>query len=425
MQQPQWLVNAGLSEDWNGASNAFDTFIHVNSIANAFNGLPWQVSCGILDANPTLPIDLTRQDYCFSIGAVRPGRMYELVDAGFFESDIEPYHRDEAVLGYEWQFSDNWALDAKGIYWRVDNLVGFTLQRDDQFRLFTLVANYDDYASIMRNLNFVDNFVSRGLGTADQANAILDGFEEDHRSYKALQLQLNRRFRNGWAWYNNVTLSEVQGKTYGGGNGGNDLGAFNQMDDDYGRNLEAILTPAIIASFRAIPNFCGLNGLDASCIDDLAQFVGQPMSTINRFGPMPIDRPIIFKSYGYKQWTFGRQDFNVGGLFLWQSGSPWERTRPTANPNVTLLDNARNTTINLFLTPRGELENEDFFQLNTSAAWGFPLGSRLRGQLRAELTNISDEQEQVATSGRTGAPLRSRRSFQQPRKVRLLASIRF
>ena len=39
--------------------------------------------------------------------------------------DIEPYYRDEFVLGYEWQFSDNWALDAKGIYWRVDNLVGF------------------------------------------------------------------------------------------------------------------------------------------------------------------------------------------------------------------------------------------------------------------------------------------------------------
>jgi hypothetical protein len=425
VQQPQWLVNAGLSEDWNGASNTYDLFLHVNSIANAFAPLPWQVSCGILAANPALPIDLTRQDYCFSLGSVRPGRMYELVDAGLFDSDIEPYHRDELVLGYEWQFADNWAVDAKAIWWEVDNLVGFTLQRDDQFRLFTLVANYDDYPQILRNLNFVENFVAQGLGTSDQANSILDGFEDDHRNYQALQLQLNRRFRGGWAWFNNVTFSKVEGKTYGGGNGGNDLGAFNQMDDDYGRNLEAILTPAILASFRGIPDFCAANGLSASCIDDLEQFVGQPLSTINRSGDMPIDRPVIFKSYGYKQWTLGNHDFNVGGLFVWQSGSPWERTRPTANPNVTLLDNARNTTINLFLTPRGTFDNEDFYFLNTSGAWGFPLGSRLRGQLRLELTNVTDEQDQVATSGRTGAPLRSRRSFQQPTKVRVLASIRW
>jgi hypothetical protein len=277
---------------------------------------------------------------------------------------------------------------------------------------------------ILRNLNFVQNFVSRGIGTAEQANAILDNFEDDNRTYRGLQFQLNRRFREGWAWYNNVTFSEVEGKTYGGGNGGNDLGSFNNQDDDYGRNLEAILTPAVFATLVATPNFCALNGLSASCLDDLAQHIGEPLSTINRDGRMPVDRPVIFKTFGYKQWNVGKQDFSVGGEFVWQSGSPWQRTRATAN-TVALADNARNTTINLFLTPRGEFENDDFHWLNLSGAWGFPITSKLRGRVRAELTNVTDEQTQVATSDRTGAPLRSRRSFQAPRRVRLLASISF
>ena len=42
----------------------------------------------------------------------------------------------------------------------VDNLIGSTLQRGPNFELFQLVENYDDYADILRNLNFVENFVT-------------------------------------------------------------------------------------------------------------------------------------------------------------------------------------------------------------------------------------------------------------------------
>ena len=44
------------------------------------------------------------------------------------DSDLEAYHKDEAILGFEWQFSRNWALDAKAIWWEVDNLIGSTTQ---------------------------------------------------------------------------------------------------------------------------------------------------------------------------------------------------------------------------------------------------------------------------------------------------------
>jgi hypothetical protein len=361
--------------------------------------------------------------------------MWDMVDQGIFDIDIEPYYRDEMVLGYEWQFSNNWSVDAKGIWWRIDDLIGATNQRDPNFRLFTLVANLEDYPSILRSVGFVENFATNfaaSLGmTPDQARAhaesILDGFEEDHREYQGVQLQLNRRFSKGWALYNNVTFSNVEGRTYGT-QGGNDLGAFNNLGDDYGQNLEAVLTNALLTQWRAIPNFCAENGLAASCIDDMVQFVGQPFTTINREGDMPVDRPIILKTFGYRQWQFGgegKQSFNLGGLFVWQNGSPYHRTLAAANPSINVLDNARNSANELFMMPRGSLDNEDFYFLNLTGAWSFPIRGQLTGSLRAEVTNVTNEQDQVATSERTGAPLRSRRSFQQPRKYRLLGSLRF
>ncbi len=443
-QTPQFLVNANLQEDWTGASNAYDLLMHASSVNSAaFGALPPPIICSIL-GSLGLPISSNpgHGDYCFRLGEVRPGRMWELNDEGFYRTDISPYHRDELVIGWEWQFADNWAFDAKGIFWEVDNLIGSTLQRDNNGNLYLMVANYDDYAGNLRATNFAQNFVTTNANstfngapaTEAMAEEILNNFQDDDRNYQALQLQLNRRFRNNWAWFNNITFSKVEGRTYGGGNGNNDLGAFNNLDDDYGRNMDAVLTDQIIEAWRNNPvtlptgevtDFCTAQGLSASCIDDMVQFIGQPLSTINREGEMPVDRPVIFKSYGFKVWNFGKHSLNVGGSFTFQSGSPWQKTVGAANPAVSLLDNARNTGINLYLTPRGTFENDDHYWLNTSAAWTFPLSDRVQGRLRFEVTNLTMEQEQVSTSSRTGFPLRSRRSFQQPRKYRLLASVRF
>jgi hypothetical protein len=438
VQTPQQLVNTNLQEDWNGASNTYDLFAHIDSdfLRPFFATLPDAIACQFTGQ----PAGIARPDltpFCFSLGQVRPGSLWDYADRGLIDVDIEPYYRDEVILGYEWQFTENWALDLKGIYWEVDNLIGSTLQRGPNFELFQLVENYDDYADILRNLNFVENFVafraaSLGL-TADQARsqaeAILDGFADDHRSYQAAQFQLNRRFAKHWALYNNLTVAKVEGRTYGGGNGQNDLGAFNHLSDDYGRNLDAVLTEAVLNGFRANPSFCADRKLEASCIDDLVQFIGTPISTINRFGDLPIDRPILFKSYGYRQWDFGegnRQSFNLGGLFVWQSGTPWQRQGTATTPNVGTLENARNNQpIGIFFVPRGSYDDNDNFFLNLTAAYGFPIHRSVSGQVRLETTNVTNEQEQIATSTHTGYPLRSRRSFQQPRKYRLIGSIRF
>lgn len=412
-QTAQDLVNSNLQEDWTGASNAFDFWMHITSADPFFSLVDPVTGCAILQSLG-FPVDVSRSPYCLSLGSVRPGELWQFADAGRIDVDIEPYHRDEIVLGYEWQFADRWAFDAKAVWWRVDNLIGSTLQRDDEFGLFLLVENYDDYATILRNLNWVDNFTARGLGTREDAEAILDGFSDDNRRYRNLQLQLSRHFHRGWAWYVNLTLARAEGSTYGSS-------SYNNLNDDYGRNLELVLSDDILATVD-----CEAENLAANCTDALLPFLGQPVSTINRQGRMPIDREIIFKSYGYKRWDLGRHALTLGGSFVWESGSTYSAIA-RVSPPISIEDNAIATTpIGLFLTPRGALENGGFWRLNMSGAWDFPLGKKnLTGNVRIEVSNLINRQEQIATNSENGRPLRSRRSFQRPRSIRVLAGVRF
>ena len=97
-----------------------------------------------------------------------------------------------------------------------------------------------------------------------------------------------------------------------------------------------------------------------------------------------------------------------------------------ATPNVGTLENARNVqAIGIFFNERGSFQDNDYYWLNLTGAYGFPIEGSVTAQIRLETTNITDEQEQIVTSTTTGAPLRSRRSFQQPTKYRLVGSVRF
>jgi hypothetical protein len=65
-----------------------------------------------------------------------------------------------------------------------------------------------------------------------------------------------------------------------------------------------------------------------------------------------------------------------------------------------------------------------FYDLNLSAAWGFPIRGEVRGELRVEGTNVTNEQDQINV-GLYGEPMRVRREFQRPRQIRSLLSLRF
>ena len=239
---PLETINAYLLDGWNGF-NAYDIFLFIPGAG-----------------------------YVFPQGQVRPGRFWDYVDAGQIpEPEIDPYYRDEGVLGFEWQFSNNWAFSAKGIWWEVGDLPGSTRQRGPNGEIFFLTDQLSDYPDTLRALGFVNNVVvaanaaeaaaaAAGLPSFFQragvangqelAERILGGFEDGYREYQGAQLQLNRRFRNNWSWYNNVTFADSEGNTQGDS-------FFNNTNDEYGRNLDTFVTDATITS-------CNTNNLSAA-----------------------------------------------------------------------------------------------------------------------------------------------------------------
>ena len=143
---------------------------------------------------------------------------------------------------------------------------------------------------------------------------------------------------------------------------------------------------------------------------------------------MPTSRDLIFKSYGYKLFQVGGgHELSVGGNFFYETGAPWNHDLTVFQPPTTRSDTVYSVeALRTFLEPRGSLENGDRWSINLSGSWAFPLGRPgLEGWLRVEAYNVINRQEQISTNSRTGAPRRSRRSFQRPRTMRVLAGVRF
>ena len=170
VQTPQYLANSALQEGWNGASNAYDLFLHSNSFQPGLRrGCPPAVrpedfACGFL-AGLGLPaggLHSARRILLSQLGSVRPGGLFDLVDQG---------------RGTVWTSSPTiatsscWALSGsspttgpstpRASTGEVDDLIGTTLQRDPNGTLYQLVANYGDYAEHPAlDSNFVGNFLA-------------------------------------------------------------------------------------------------------------------------------------------------------------------------------------------------------------------------------------------------------------------------
>jgi hypothetical protein len=98
-----------------------------------------------------------------------------------FIPDIDPYYKDEATIGTEWQFTENWVFEAQAIWWELDDLAWATDQFNSEGRVVRDVRNWDD------------------------------GFRE----YRGLRLELSRAFRGGWTMMSNYTWGEGDGNNFG------------------------------------------------------------------------------------------------------------------------------------------------------------------------------------------------------------------
>jgi hypothetical protein len=263
----------------------------------------------------------------------------------------------------------------------------------------------------------------RALGVVP--DSLIDAFEGPFKEYTALQLQFNRRFANGWALYNNLTLSKLE--TTGSG------AWWNNTSSSYGEDLGLVLNDGMIADCQAEQTN---RRIPMDCHAALDRFLGHSVSTINRDGRdglggdasagggqfgSGVDRPYIWKTFGFKEFTFGKHTLNVGGLLTIQDGVAWGRGEgaSAATPDDPLAG------VFLPLEKNGERRLDGLYELNLTVAWSFPIhADRVRGNLRVESTNVTNEQEQ-ANVNNLGEAVRVRGYFQQPTTHRAMFSVSF
>jgi hypothetical protein len=379
--------------------------------------------------------------YRFPLSFTRTGGAWDWIDAGLWEHDLEAYYKDEVMVGFEWQFANNWAFDAKGIVYELGDMIGNTIQRDPNGVYMDLTANYKNYKDILRRINAE----AVRLGNAPMVpESSLDWFREGRKEYEALQIQVNRRFAKSWALYTNVTWADTSSTGSGAW--------WNNTDSTYAYDLGTVITEDVIrqcelrqegivsgpvtgqvkiSNGRSVP-------LD-DCRERLTPWLGAPASIVNRFGKDGVqserydeggalaDRPIIAKAFGFKQWSVGKHTFNLGGFYTWQSGIAWGRAEP-ASP---LADSEGNSGavqfgngLDVFVEPVGERRTAGYGWLNLSGAWGFPVMNRVSGEFRVEVTNVTDHQLQVNINDQ-GEVQPVRRDFNLPRQARGSVSFRF
>jgi len=400
-QLNQQFTNQWLMEEWNGW-NGFDDYLYC-SATDVFLGnfVPGLAFCTFFGEGYTVPYR-----------SFRPGRQFQLAEQGVIPPiDLDPYYKDEIILGFEYQFTRNWAFDAKAIYWELGDMIMNTTQRDPSGQTFQLSTNTKNIRDIWRALGQVPE-------------NLIDNFEDPYKKYTAAQIQINKRFANGWALYNNLTLAKLE--TTGSG------AWWNNTSSSYGEDLGEVLTQASIDSCQAMQ---ATRTYPVDCQAILGPYLGTPLSTINRAGRdglgggigagdgaygSGVDRPFIWKTFGFKQWNVGKQMFSLGGLLTIQDGIAWGRGElvDAPSPNDALHD------VWIPLESNGTRRLGSFYDLNLTGAWGFPLGGTVRGEWRVEATNVTDEQEQINVNI-YGEPQRVRRDFQRPRQIRTLVTISF
>jgi len=416
----QELVNNYLLEGWNG-TNAYDRLVY----------------CAPIDAIYIQVCD--GPGYTGLLGKLRPGEMYRQIDAGTIPAvDIEPYYKDEIDLMYSWTFGARrqWFFQASAIHWEYKNSIGTTEQRLPNGNYFRFTENYKDYERVLGALGVVDP-------------AVMANFEEGKRTYESLQLQLNKVFRNGWAFGNNFTYADAKGHYWGG--------LFDNTNSDYGRNLDVVLNQQHIDSctraqsvlYNGLP-VVGADGQTLSrkypmdCQALLEPFLGQPVSTINRYGTVHENNKYVWNTWGFKNWRIGGGSHNLalGGHFQWRSGKPWQRVEGASlgatcdtqfwEPGFELECDPTQTLISsgtgLYLEPRGSRDGfNSTWRLNLQVTYSFPLGWRedFSGFVRIDGQNLTNNQDLLRINN--GGEVSASRyiGWQSPRRWNIVAGFRF
>jgi hypothetical protein len=252
--------------------------------------------------------------------------------------------------------------------------VDWSFHPDWAFKAKYLYWEQKDHATLYNQLDAQGTIVK----VAEQ-----NPYSESQRD--ALHLTVQRRFKDNWMVAAAYTWSKTEGNCQ------------EQFGGDVG---------------------CAETG---EYIDVVNPDTGVPWSLENKDGPLPTDRPHVFKLRGMYRLPLGRgHSLNLGGFFFLNSGQPWNRIE------VISILGGRDTLAH-FVEPRGSQRTPDIKQLSLNLEWQFPIAKRLEAGLKVDVINVTDEQELVGTQGLslTGEPTLVSLNYQKPRYIRLMARLTF
>jgi hypothetical protein len=223
-------------------------------------------------------------------------------------TDLKPPYYQEFILGYSAAVTKDVSFD---VYYQYRNL-------KNAFEDTGIGANIYD-----SNTYF---------GSFQAAN-----FPDARRNYRALTLDISKRYADRWYADANVTYSKLSGN----------------FDEDYGTAL-----------------FNTSSFLE----DEPGFYTNDP----NRNGLMSQDRPVIFKVMSTYDLPFG---VTLGGFLRVQSGTPWEARGATPS-----------TTDGRYLEPAGSHRLPTWTNFDLSAAYTIKPSSSLGIRLEARVQNVFDTQ---------------------------------
>jgi hypothetical protein len=299
------------------------------------------------------------------------------------DSTIEPMYQDEIILGIRQSLTEDLSLTARYI----DRELSSTI--DD---IQTTTGHY-----ILTNpgtdVTYWDDFNGDGNYTEGTVTAEELGYPKASRTYKALELVLEKAWNGKWNFNTSYVYSESEGNTEG------------LVKSDNGQDDAGITTD-----------------FDYPQLMDGAQ------------GPLPNDREHQLKAWGNYQLF---EKVRLGASMIYSSGRPINRFgvgHPDGNPSygATYYTYDLETETHTF-HPRGSAgrtDNELTFNLN-AVYETMMFGGDL--ELRMDIFNLfdADSSVEVFENAETSAPgvyddrYGLTTSYQSPREVRFGASLRF
>jgi hypothetical protein len=257
--------------------------------------------------------------------------------------DIEPTYTDEIVAGYSRPLNPYWSIEVWGQYRYVKHVIEDFPTRNRE----TSPASYV-YSNLDGQLISWENLPPEIQERIPQFPEFITGNAK--RTYKAITLQLQRRYAEKWSLSAMYTYSRLSGN----------------WDLDYAPGTALFYASSYIE-------------------DGPGDYVSDP----NRDGILMGDRTHVFKLFG--TWEFMKRT-TFGGYLRVQSGAPWEKR------GLDYFGNYYG-----YLEPAGTHRLKTWVNFDMQISYEIPLG-KFRGMLEARMMNVFNAQTALRIDVRGNQP---------------------